>query len=251
MPDEALSGEAALGQQMGRGKRHDMVGDGLVDGGAADLDHLEPRRRLQHPVADLRRLQHAVAGLEQEGLPLVLIDEARPALAAIDHLEADLVEMDIVGRPARPRGCGYARRRSARRGGSGSDRDTACRRALRPSRRAPAIRVSTNSCRPSGNVRGGSASTSSILVPPGAIISPGVPAGSAALSQSRRSTSGLSVSPPDRASSRRVTPCPETTATEGESAGRIRLTLKPSSAVKKRKLAARSGQGSTTWAKRM
>jgi len=101
MPDEALPGEAALRQQMGRGKLHDMVGDGLVNGRAADLDHLEPRRSFEHPVADLRRLQHAIAGLEQEGLPLVLIDEARPALAAIDHLEADLVEMDIVGdRPA-------------------------------------------------------------------------------------------------------------------------------------------------------
>ena len=155
-----------------------MVGDGLVNGGAADLDHLEPGRGLQHPMADLRRLQHAIAGLEQEGLALILIDEARPALAAIDHLEADLVEMDVVGhRPAFG---------DADMGGDEAPAEAARNQIailhagtpLAPGRTAGHAGERRIPAAPSGSSMGGSASTSSILVPSGAIISLGMPAGS-------------------------------------------------------------------------
>ena len=63
----------------------------------ADLDHLEAGRRFEHTVADLRRLQDAVAGEHHERLPLVLVDETHPARLHEDHLEADLVEVHVVG----------------------------------------------------------------------------------------------------------------------------------------------------------
>ena len=52
-------------------------------------------------MADFRRLQHAVALVQDEGLALILIDQAHPTLQAIDHLKADAVIMHPVAyRPA-------------------------------------------------------------------------------------------------------------------------------------------------------
>ena len=74
-----------------------MIGESLMHRGAADFDHLEAVRGFQHPVTNFRRLQHAIARVQQEGIALILIDQAHPAGHAIDHLEADLVEMDVIG----------------------------------------------------------------------------------------------------------------------------------------------------------
>ena len=63
---------AAVGSAM-RGRRPSRGGR------AADLDHLEFRRALEHAVADARRLQHAVARPHRERLALVLVDDAHPA----------------------------------------------------------------------------------------------------------------------------------------------------------------------------
>ena len=73
-----------------------MVDVGGMLGRARHLDHLQPRRALQHAVADAARLQHAVAGLEDERLALVLVDDAHPAPAAVDDLEPDAVVVDVV-----------------------------------------------------------------------------------------------------------------------------------------------------------
>src|SRR5690606_9188579 len=60
--NEALPAVLALAIAVG-GRQHLLViGERLVLGRAADLDHLEPGRALEHPVTDRRWLQHAVAG---------------------------------------------------------------------------------------------------------------------------------------------------------------------------------------------
>ena len=48
-------------------------------------------------MADLRRLQHAVAGDHHERIALVFVDEPDPARLDEDDLEADLVEVHVVG----------------------------------------------------------------------------------------------------------------------------------------------------------
>ena len=48
-------------------------------------------------MADQRRLEHAVAGVHDERLALVLVDHLHPPAHAVDHLEADPVEVHVVG----------------------------------------------------------------------------------------------------------------------------------------------------------
>ncbi len=67
---------------------------------AADLDHLEPGRAFEHAVADARGLQDAISGAHDEVRSLVLVDHPHPAGAAIDHLEADLVVVHVIGHRA-------------------------------------------------------------------------------------------------------------------------------------------------------
>src|SRR5579862_2806589 len=67
-----------------------------MQGRAANLDHLEPGRALQHTMPDPRWLQYAIARLHHERRPLVLVNDAYPAPPTEDHLETDIVEMDIV-----------------------------------------------------------------------------------------------------------------------------------------------------------
>ena len=97
MAGEALSGELAIRTEL-RGWQFDRVlDDRLVVGGTTDLDDFEVGRTLQHPVPDAGWLQDAVACLEHERFTLVLVDQPHPTLGAEDHLEADVVEMDVVG----------------------------------------------------------------------------------------------------------------------------------------------------------
>ena len=50
---------------------------------------------------DAWRLQRAVAHAKDERLALVFVDDAHPAVRAVDHLERHVVEVDVVGdRPA-------------------------------------------------------------------------------------------------------------------------------------------------------
>ena len=76
-PPKSRSGAHGGGRQR-RCRARRIVG---CSAGAADLEHLQPRRALEHAVADVRRLQHGVAGVEHERRPLVLVDDAGPSRA--------------------------------------------------------------------------------------------------------------------------------------------------------------------------
>ena len=95
--DEVLAAERSIGHRDSRGQLDRVLDERVVDGRAADLDHLESHGGLQHPVADLRWLHHTVAGFEPERWALVLVDEVDPAVGAEDHLEPDAMEMHHVG----------------------------------------------------------------------------------------------------------------------------------------------------------
>src|SRR3954463_1561529 len=73
-----------------------MVSPRLMHRGAADLDHIEPRRRFKNPVPDPRWLQDAVSRLHQEWRALVLVDHAHPSRLAEDHLKAHAMIVHIV-----------------------------------------------------------------------------------------------------------------------------------------------------------
>jgi hypothetical protein len=96
VPDEALSVEEPIRSRDRRGQLEGGVGQRLVVGRTADLDHLRARRALEDAMADPRRLQDRVAGLQHERPPLVLVDDAEPSPAAVDHLEPDAVEVNVV-----------------------------------------------------------------------------------------------------------------------------------------------------------
>ena len=176
---------------MRRRQGHGVIGEGLVHGRTADLDHLEPGRGFEHAVADLRRLQHAIAGVEQERLALVLVDQPRPAGLAIDHLEADAVEMHVVRhRPA----VGDADVRGDEAPAQAARDQIAILHAGAPD--APMLAHTAQheflAC-PAGTSTGSRASTSSMRVPSGAVSTCGVPAGRAARSHSRRNVIGVAV----------------------------------------------------------
>ena len=60
--DELRAVELPLGTEVRGGQLHLVVHAGQVLGGNADLDHLDPCRGLEDPVADLRGLDHAIPG---------------------------------------------------------------------------------------------------------------------------------------------------------------------------------------------
>jgi hypothetical protein len=66
---EALPVPFAVGPEMRGGQGHRMVDLGHMFGRHADLDHLDPFARFQHPMADLRRLDEAVAGMQCRRIP--------------------------------------------------------------------------------------------------------------------------------------------------------------------------------------
>ena len=99
--DEFRPLELPLGTEMRGGQLHLVIHAGEVLGGNTDLDHLDPCRGLEDPVANLRGLDHAIPGAQHEWRPLVLVDEPHPAAVAEDELEADRMEMDHVGDRAR------------------------------------------------------------------------------------------------------------------------------------------------------
>ena len=66
----------------------------------ATIDQLASGFAFEDSMADLRRLDHPVARLEPERFTLVLIDDPDPAPDAADHLELDLVVMNIILRLA-------------------------------------------------------------------------------------------------------------------------------------------------------
>ena len=66
---EALALPFAVGAELGCRQGHVMVDFGDMLGGNADLDHLDPVGRVQHPVADFGGLDEAVAGGQPDGPP--------------------------------------------------------------------------------------------------------------------------------------------------------------------------------------
>src|SRR5690242_20970131 len=73
-----------------------MIGKGLVQCWAADLDHLKSLRGFEHTVTDLGWLQDAISGVKHEGRSLVLVDHLYPSRLAEDHLEPHPVIVDVI-----------------------------------------------------------------------------------------------------------------------------------------------------------
>ena len=94
-----------------------------------------------------------------------------------------------------------------------------------------------------GSTTPGSAGTRWIRVPLGATNSVSPSPNAAGSAHSRRRLPACPVSP---GSSRTVSPCPDSTATDGLSAGKMASTRNPRRCVKKLMVGDRSAQGSTT-----
>ena len=93
---KALPAEVALAVDDIRRKRHLVIRERLVLRRAPDLDDLEPVRALEHSVPNSRRLQHAIARTHDELRTLVFVHETDPTFVVVDHLKADLVEVNVV-----------------------------------------------------------------------------------------------------------------------------------------------------------
>ncbi|NBU28781.1 MAG: FAD-binding oxidoreductase, partial [Caulobacteraceae bacterium] len=99
---EALAVEITIRRQDAGGKHQIMVGDRLVEGGTAHLDHFQSVRTFQDTMTNLRGLQHTIARLHDKGFALVLIDDPNPALANKDHLKPDAVIVHPVSNRSAP-----------------------------------------------------------------------------------------------------------------------------------------------------
>jgi len=87
----------------------------------AEFDDFEAVRRSKDAVADRRRLDHHVARVEDEGVSLLLVDNAHPARYTEDHLKAHLPQHKHS--QGRQRALGYSialQRARAPPGGPGS-----------------------------------------------------------------------------------------------------------------------------------
>ena len=69
----------------------------LVVGGHCYLDDLAAGFALENPVTDLRRLDDPIARLKPKRLALVFVHHLYSAFDTADHLELDLVVMNVVG----------------------------------------------------------------------------------------------------------------------------------------------------------
>ena len=73
-----------------------MINQRCMLGRTADFHDFKAIRTLQDPVANMWRLQHAISGFHDEWGALVFVNQPDPAFVAINHLEENVVMVNVI-----------------------------------------------------------------------------------------------------------------------------------------------------------